>query len=136
MFDASNFYSYAFVEWRVSIIRLSLYSGYYRSRGGRGYKHTWGFSWIKNQNCTSIIVEIDCLLIVQAIHSTSVNPSCLDRVIDECKQLLFELKDRSVSLKFVKSCGNKSSQCLVKYCCCFMLIVFGRWVMFTQGSLL
>lgn len=47
-------------------------------------------------------METDCLVVTQAIRCSTINLSYLGRVIDECKQLLSDLGDRKVILKFVK----------------------------------
>lgn len=63
-------------------------------------------SWVKSKNWPAAVLETDCLNVVQAIRCSSVNLSYLGRVVDECKQLLVELKSRNVTLKFVKRSAN------------------------------
>lgn len=57
-------------------------------------------SWIKDNQLNNVLVETDCLL-VQAIRSKGVFLSYFGRIIEECKSLLSEVKDRSVVVKFV-----------------------------------
>lgn len=72
---------------------------------------------MKTTKWTSVKIETHCPLIVQAIRSEAVKLSYLGRIIDECKQLLSELKNQNVSLKFIKRCANKVHHHFVKYNC-------------------
>lgn len=72
-------------------------------------------SWVKGKFSQPVVVESDCLSIIQAIRCTSVNLSYLGRVVDECKQLLSVLKERHVTLKFVKRSANKVAHLLARY---------------------
>ncbi|XP_074351310.1 uncharacterized protein LOC141690404 [Apium graveolens] len=74
-------------------------------------------SWIKRKSWMEVVVETDCLVCVQAIRSGSVMLSYFGRVIAQCKQLLEELKDRNVSLKFVKRSANKVANYLARHTC-------------------
>lgn len=61
------------------------------------------------------IIETDCLFVVQAIRCSSVQFSYLGRVIDECKGLVSELKNRIVTLNFVKRSANKVAHFLARH---------------------
>lgn len=64
-------------------------------------------SWVKAQQGSGVTIETDSLVCVQAIRSSSVNLSYLGRMVEDCRNLLVELKDREVSLRFVRRSANK-----------------------------
>lgn len=72
-------------------------------------------SWIKNQNTQPVIVETDCLSVIQAIRCSSVHLSYFGRVIDECKSLVNELKNCRVTLNFVKQYANTVAHFLARH---------------------
>ncbi|XP_074362809.1 uncharacterized protein LOC141718821 [Apium graveolens] len=72
-------------------------------------------SWIKNHSMLPAIVETYCLSVLQAIRCSSVQLSYLGRVIDECKVLVSELKNRLVTLNFVKRSANKVAHFLARH---------------------
>lgn len=48
-------------------------------------------------------IETNCLVVVQTIRSTSsVKLSYIGRLVDECKIMSNELKDREMTLRFVR----------------------------------
>lgn len=59
-------------------------------------------SWIKEIQYCNIVVETDCLQVVQAIRSSITSLSYLGRVIKECRLLLVSLKAKNVLIRFVK----------------------------------
>ncbi|KAM6544531.1 hypothetical protein CsatB_025267 [Cannabis sativa] len=61
-------------------------------------------SWIKRKNWQHASIETDCLVVVQAIRSSTKMLSLFGQIILECKQLLLELKH--VSIYFVKRSAN------------------------------
>lgn len=61
-----------------------------------------------------MVVDTVCLTVVQAIRCSSVNLSYLGRVVDECKILVNELKNRHVTLNFVKRSVNKLADFLAR----------------------
>ncbi|XP_074351531.1 uncharacterized protein LOC141690649 [Apium graveolens] len=72
-------------------------------------------SWVKEHGWCGTAVETDCLAMVQAIRCSSVTLSYLGRVIDECKGLLAQLKERNVTLMFVKRSANKVAHYLARH---------------------
>ncbi|XP_074347114.1 uncharacterized protein LOC141685938 [Apium graveolens] len=72
-------------------------------------------SWIKNEVTQPAIVESDCLSVIQAIRCSTVNLSYLGRIIDECKALLSDLKNRHVVLNFVKRSANNVTHFLARH---------------------
>ncbi|XP_074337025.1 uncharacterized protein LOC141674201 [Apium graveolens] len=59
-------------------------------------------SWVKTQPGKGFVVETDSLVAVQAIRSSAIKLSYLGRIIEDCKTLLGELKDKEVSLRFIR----------------------------------
>ncbi|KAM6584602.1 hypothetical protein CsatB_011604 [Cannabis sativa] len=57
-------------------------------------------SWIKRHNWQHVTLETDCLTVVQAIRSEVKMISMFGQIIQECKNLLLELK--TISMLFVK----------------------------------
>lgn len=64
-------------------------------------------SWIKGKLWRGVILESDCLAMIQAIRCSYVNLSYLGRIINECKDLLAELQTHNVKVNFVKRSANK-----------------------------
>lgn len=50
---------------------------------------------------------MDCLALIQAIRYSSTNLSYLGMVVQECKSLMVSLKERNITLSFVKLSANK-----------------------------
>uniref|UniRef100_A0A803QI56 Reverse transcriptase n=1 Tax=Cannabis sativa TaxID=3483 RepID=A0A803QI56_CANSA len=61
-------------------------------------------SWIKRHNWQHVTLETDCLTVVQAIRSEVKMISMFGQIIQECKNLLLELK--TISMLFVKRSAN------------------------------
>ncbi|KAM6555534.1 hypothetical protein CsatB_002553 [Cannabis sativa] len=61
-------------------------------------------SWIKNRNWPRVVVETDCLTVVQALRSSVHMISLFGQIINECKQLMLELGH--VSVFFVERPAN------------------------------
>ncbi|KAM6558077.1 hypothetical protein CsatA_027316 [Cannabis sativa] len=61
-------------------------------------------SWIKNRNWPRVVVETDCLTVVQALRSSIHMVSLFGQIINECKQLMLELGQ--VSVYFIKRSAN------------------------------
>lgn len=74
-------------------------------------------SWINRKAWPQVIVETDCLVVIQAIWCSSVNLSYLVRVVDECKKLLVEFRDCNVTLNTVKRSANIVAHFLARYNC-------------------
>ncbi|XP_074377050.1 uncharacterized protein LOC141718568 [Apium graveolens] len=72
-------------------------------------------SWVKNKGWTNVVMESDCLLLIQAIRCSSVHLSYFDTVVKECKKLLCDLGDRNVILNFVKRSANKVAHYLARH---------------------
>ena len=74
-------------------------------------------SWVKNQNLSNVVLESDCLQIVQAIRSSFLCFSLLGRVVKECRVLLTSLKNKNVKFRFVKRSANKVAHFLARNTC-------------------
>lgn len=69
--------------------------------------------WVKNKIRQPVVVETDCLTVVQTIRCSSVNLSYLGRVVDECKSLVNELKNRHVMLNFIERFDEQVDSLLI-----------------------
>nr|XP_017251820.1 PREDICTED: uncharacterized protein LOC108222412 isoform X3 [Daucus carota subsp. sativus]XP_017251821.1 PREDICTED: uncharacterized protein LOC108222412 isoform X3 [Daucus carota subsp. sativus] len=74
-------------------------------------------SWVKRRPGIKVEIETDSLIAVQAIRSSAVKLSYLGRLVQECRELLVETKDRIVSLKFVRRSANNVAHYLARYSC-------------------
>ncbi|XP_074342549.1 uncharacterized protein LOC141680145 [Apium graveolens] len=57
-------------------------------------------SWIKNNQQSNVVLETDCLQVVQMIRSSFSSLSYLGRLIVECRTMMEELSHKNVLLKF------------------------------------
>lgn len=69
-------------------------------------------SWAKELSGNTIIIESDCLVVVQLIRSATPMRSRLGKVIVECRSLVRELNN--VKLYFIKRSANMSAHELAK----------------------
>ncbi|XP_060965397.1 uncharacterized protein LOC133034347 [Cannabis sativa] len=79
-------------------------------------------SWIKGKNWKQVVLESDCLVAVQGVHSSVQLSSIFGLLLWECKQLLNELEN--ISLSFVKRSTNKVGHFLVRSFCYLSVRVF------------
>lgn len=119
IFEASNRYSFAIVV-RGSTGELiqamsSCREGNVTPDVAEGIAIREALSWVKTQSRSGYEIETDWLLLVQAIRSDSIFLTYLGRIIEECKALLTDLKDRDVILRFVKRSANNVSHYLARY---------------------
>ncbi|XP_030494821.2 uncharacterized protein LOC115710603 [Cannabis sativa] len=61
-------------------------------------------SWIKSSGLQQVVLETDCLSIVQALRSSIVMISTFGQVVNECKALLNDL--RTISIYFIHRSAN------------------------------
>lgn len=64
-------------------------------------------SWVKNIDYDTVVVEYDCLQIIQAIRNSFMYFSCFGRVIEKYRVPLTSLIAKNVKFKFVKRLANK-----------------------------
>ncbi|KAM6593181.1 hypothetical protein CsatA_000884 [Cannabis sativa] len=83
-------------------------------------------SWIKDKQWHDVQLETDCLVVVQAVHSSVLLRSPFGVVIQECKELLVSLK--SVQIHFVKRSANKAAHYMARSSC------FHSVRMFTEST--
>lgn len=119
LFDDLNRYSYAIVardhEGAMMEAMSSCRPGSLNPETAEAIGIREALSWVKSKNWPATVVETDCLSVVQAIRCSSINLSYLGRVIDQCKQLLVDLKSRNVTLKFVKRSANLVAHYIARY---------------------
>lgn len=68
-------------------------------------------SWIKEKGRIRVIVESDCLTVIQSVRSNYTMVSYFGSIIEDCKTLLKEL--RSVSLLFIRRSANKVAHAIM-----------------------
>ncbi|XP_074374117.1 uncharacterized protein LOC141714499 [Apium graveolens] len=72
-------------------------------------------SWIKARTWIQVIIEADCLTVVQVIRSKISIESPFGVVIKKCKSIMLELND--ISLIFIKRFANMAAHFLAKKSC-------------------
>lgn len=72
-------------------------------------------SWVKETGKADVVVESDCLYVVQAIRSSFVCYSYLGRVIEECRNILASLLHKNIMFRFVKRSANRVAHYLARY---------------------
>ncbi|KAL8154779.1 hypothetical protein AgCh_000219 [Apium graveolens] len=72
-------------------------------------------SWVKKEQQKNVVIETDCLAVVQWIRNSFVTLSYLGRLVNECRQLFIGLQDQNVMLRFVKRSANNVAHYLVSY---------------------
>ena len=110
VFGPSNCYSFAFaarnhkgelVEARSSFKEGSISPECVEVMGIRE-----ALSWIKAKQLNEVIVETGCLAAVQAIRGSAAMTSYFGGLIQECRDLMKEVKDKGVIFNFVKRSAN------------------------------
>lgn len=74
-------------------------------------------SWIKSNSWNQVIIETDCLVVVQGIRSKVSMQSPFGVVIEECKKLLNDLNE--VSLFFIRRSVKMVAHYLAKESCSY-----------------
>lgn len=72
-------------------------------------------SWIKNTSAVNVIIELDCLQVIQLIRSSFSSYSYLGRVVIECIKLMETVKTQNVVIRFVKRSANRVAHYLARY---------------------
>lgn len=118
IFEAQNCYSYAFAardhRGEVVTARSKCSMGNIAPENAEAIGVREALSWIKEEQIRDVLVETDCLVVVQAIRSSGVPLSYFGRIVGECRTLLSELKGRNVMVRFVKRSANKVAHFLAK----------------------
>ncbi|KAM6558702.1 hypothetical protein CsatA_027941 [Cannabis sativa] len=75
-------------------------------------------SWIKkkeDQVVQGVIVETDCLVALQALHTSIRMPSLFGLLVSECHEILYNLQN--VEICFVKRSANRVAHCVARNSC-------------------
>ncbi|XP_060974729.1 uncharacterized protein LOC133039791 [Cannabis sativa] len=72
-------------------------------------------SWIKRNNKSNVILETDCILVVQVILSSVFMPSIFGLFVQDCQFILSSLSN--VSIGHVKRSTNKVVHCMARGAC-------------------
>lgn len=117
-FEDSNCYSSAFVvrndrgevlEARSKCRVVSISPDIAEAMGVRE-----ALSWTKESNHQNVVIETDCLVVVQAMRASDLLSSYFGVLIKECKSMIHDLSSSSVSVRFVKRSANKVADFLAK----------------------
>ncbi|KAM6545850.1 hypothetical protein CsatB_026586 [Cannabis sativa] len=73
-------------------------------------------SWIKRNNKSNVILEMNCILVGQAILSLVSMPSIFGLFVQDCQFILSSLSN--VSIGHVKRSANKVAHCMAR-CACY-----------------
>ena len=74
-------------------------------------------SWVMSKDQKNVIIESDCLQMVQAIRSFFSCLPYLGRVVQDCRTLLTNLSSKNVMFRFVKRSANKVAHFLARDSC-------------------
>ncbi|XP_063943440.1 uncharacterized protein LOC108208212 [Daucus carota subsp. sativus] len=80
-------------------------------------------SWVKGREWREVVVESDCLAVVQAIRSNVDMRSPFGSLIMECRLMISEL---NIDLCFIRRSANMAAHCIVRESCSFPGRVFDR----------
>ncbi|KAL8112546.1 hypothetical protein AgCh_020025 [Apium graveolens] len=69
-------------------------------------------SWLKAMQWDNVVIESDCLVVVQSIRSSVQMRSKYGHIIEECKRMLKEFNN--IELYFIKRSANRSAHELAR----------------------
>ncbi|XP_074356015.1 uncharacterized protein LOC141695687 [Apium graveolens] len=72
-------------------------------------------SWTKMKRYHNMVVETDCLRVVQLIRSSFSSLSYLEKVIADCRTCLSDLSSQNAVLRFVRRSANSVAHYLARY---------------------
>lgn len=78
-----------------------------------GFKEA--LSWVKTKQWREVILETDCIRVVQAMRSPIVLASTFGLVIEDCKKLVHDIAN--AEYYFVKRSANRVAHCLARQSC-------------------
>ena len=117
VYDSSNRYSYVFTARNYKGELLEARSSCKEGRTTPEYAEAMGIrkalSWIKGKQMQKVVVETDFLVAVQAIRGSAPISSYFGVIVQECTNLLMEVKDKGVVFKFVKRSANSLAHVFV-----------------------
>lgn len=101
IFHTSNCYSYAFVarnqKGELIEARSSCKPGHISPESVETMGIQEALSWIKDKQLTEVTVETDCFVAVQAIRGNATMRSYFGKIVQECRVLLLQLKDKGLT---------------------------------------
>ncbi|XP_060969704.1 uncharacterized protein LOC133036942 [Cannabis sativa] len=72
-------------------------------------------SWLKLKNFLNVLIETDCIVVVQAMYSSAALLSVFNMFIQECQMILDSLNN--VLISHVKRFANKAAHCVARGAC-------------------
>ncbi|XP_060965664.1 uncharacterized protein LOC133034574 [Cannabis sativa] len=86
-------------------------------------------SWIKTSRLQQVVIETDCLSVVQPLRSSIVMISTFGQVVNDCKALLIELKNVSIYFirRSVNTVAHEFARAFVSFPDCKLISV---WILF------
>ncbi|KAM6550234.1 hypothetical protein CsatB_000042 [Cannabis sativa] len=94
-------------------IQAEYHGGYFPSEVTEAMGIKEALSWIKANHRCRVLIEIDSMLAVQAIHSTQLMTSMFGLVVNDCRNILSSLSD--VSLRFVRRSANHATHFVTRH---------------------
>ncbi|XP_073130771.1 uncharacterized protein [Henckelia pumila] len=67
-------------------------------------------SWVKSKNLSNVIFESDALVVIEALHNTEHDYSCLGLIVEDCRTLARNIQ--SCNFVFVKRSANQAVHAL------------------------
>ena len=117
VYESSNRYTYAFAvrnhKGELLEARSSCKEGSTTPECAKAMGIREALSWIKGRQMHRVVVETDCLVVAQAIRGSAPMSSYFGVIVQECRNLLMEVKDKGVVLKFVKRSVNSLAHAFV-----------------------
>lgn len=98
-------------EGQVVQGKSEVFHGEVRSEFAEAVAIKEALSWIKSCGWREVVLESDCLAVVQAIRSKVILRSPFGRIIMECRRLLVEL---NIALFFITRSANMAAHCLAR----------------------
>lgn len=116
LFNEDNRYGYACVARDYTGRLVTAKTGSWRGKVAPELAEAVAFkealSWIKAKGWQSIVVESDCIKVVQALRSSLVISSPFGLIISDCKQLINDIGN--AAFYFVKRSANGVAHCLAR----------------------
>ncbi|XP_030487638.2 uncharacterized protein LOC115704575 [Cannabis sativa] len=126
IFEASNAFGFGFIARSCDGKLIEGVSTYKIGRVAPEIAEVTGIkealSWIKDKGWQKVSLETDCLVAVQALHSSASLPSAFGLLILDCQQLLAKL--HNVKIYFVKRSANRATHFLARSSCFSSVRVF------------
>lgn len=118
IFKESNKYSVAYVvrdsAGQLIEARTKSWSGHVSAEMAEIMGIREALSWIKQSELSNVILESDCLPMVQAVRSSFLCFSYLGRLVNECRHLLASLHHKNIQFRFVKRSANQAAHFLAR----------------------